>query len=171
MAVNKSDPNEGVIFNIQTDLLGLVDELADEIPFHKVTWGKTGRTLPRKVYRVTDPMDVLEFQSLGKVVRTFEESLGRKVQGLWLNLYESGTDHCPYHRDQYQCNVASFSSGVTREFTTKRDGTGETKKLALTDGTVLYFDEQFNRTHMHSVPPRKRVTERRVSVVAFLDSR
>lgn len=160
--------SEGTIVSFETNLYGLIDELADEIPFQKMKW-RAGRELPRKVYRIESAEEMMRYPSLVTVMKSFEESLGRRVNGVWMNLYENGKDWCPYHKDSYGCDVASFSSGVPRTFATKNDKTGEVKKYTLSDGDILFFDEQFNTTHKHAVPATTKVQDKRVSVVAFLE--
>lgn len=155
---------DGTIFTLETNLWGLVDELSDDVPFHKVQW-KAGRDLPRKVYRV-DSGAVDDIPSVGRVVRVIEESVGRNVASLWLNLYEGGDHWCPYHRDSYGCDVVTFSSGASRTFLTRTKG-GQVEKRVLSDGDLLFFDQEFDDAHLHSVPKEK-VDGNRVSVVAFM---
>lgn len=155
------------LFNVETCSYGLVDELVAEIPFKVALWS-TNRVLPRKVFRMDDMRMLADMPNTSKVVRTIEDTLGRNVGGLWMNLYTDGNDYCPYHKDSYGVDVATFSAGDSRVFKTKSDKTNETTSITLSDGDVLFFDQSFNSGNKHSIPKTKRVTGKRVSVVAFL---
>lgn len=89
-------------------------------------------------------------------------------KGVFLNLYDDGSDYCSYHKDVYGTDVYTISLGSTRDFLVKEDGKGnKAEKYTLKNGDLYYMSEKLHEKHKHSIPKRTRVTEPRISVVFF----
>lgn len=90
------------------------------------------------------------------------------VNGIFCNLYRDGNDYCPYHRDNYGCDVWTLSLGDTRDFLVKEDGTGtRAQSYRLRSGDLYFMDQRLHRTHKHSIPVRKGHKGSRISIVFF----
>lgn len=93
---------------------------------------------------------------------------GVSIQGIFFNLYQNGSDHCPYHRDQYGTDVYTLSLGAQRGFLLKPDDkTQKTISDTLKSGDLYFMDEQIHKTHKHSIPKRVGVNDPRISIVFF----
>lgn len=145
--------------------INLVDTLRQRIPWEQVKWGRTGRFLPRKVCSIS-PDELIELvPELIEAMTFVSESYGR-IHSVWMNLYESGSDYCPYHRDNYNCNVTTLSFGGIREFRIK-DKDGIETKFQLENGDIFMFDQEFNNTYQHSIVKTTKKCSPRVSIVFF----
>ncbi len=91
-----------------------------------------------------------------------------KVLGVFANYYKDGDHYAPYHKDSYGSNALTISFGGAREFLVK-DEEGKVEKYLLENGDVCYFNSQFNDTHKHSVPIRKKMNDPRISLLFFVD--
>lgn len=96
-----------------------------------------------------------------------EQTENVTVHGVFLNLYQNGNDHCPYHRDQYGTDVYTVSLGATRDLLVKPDGLGKTQKITLKSGDLYYMAESLHKDHKHSIPKRSGVLKPRISIVFF----
>jgi alkylated DNA repair dioxygenase AlkB len=155
---------------------GLFSSLVNEIPFQSVKWGSRGRVLPRKVARFAyDEIanDLHRMPVLENVINLFCTQVGVDPSRLafWFNLYEDGNHYTPYHRDSYGCTVYTISFGGSREFLAKNDADGRVERYTLNDGDLMIFDEEWDRTHMHSVPKTKNAAYQvpRISMVIFVE--
>ena len=139
--------------------------LIENIPWKTVTWGKTNRPLPRQVQsmHVHTLLDLVP--NLIEVVSTIQEKYGN-ISSVWMNLYRDGSDHCPYHRDSYDCTVVTVSFGSNRTFKIKDKLSRETS-FTLSNGDIFMFDKAFNDTHQHSIAKTTARTGTRVSLVFF----
>lgn len=147
--------------------IDIIDTLYKNVPWKQVTWGRTGRPLPRKVCS-TYPDNLIQFiPELVEPITSISESYG-KIQSVWMNLYETGSDYCPYHRDNYNCNVATLSFGGTREFRIK-DSNGRETKFTLENGDLFVFDQEFNNEYQHSIVKTTKQCQPRVSLVFFCE--
>lgn len=152
--------------------LGLFSSLRNEIPFQSVKWGSRGHVLPRKIAQFTyeEIMDDLEqMPTLETIINLFCTQVGVNPSRLafWFNLYEDGKHYTPYHRDSYGCTVYTISFGGSRTFLAKDEG-GQVERYILNDGDLMIFDEEWDRTHTHSVPKSTTQQEPRISMVIFV---
>jgi alkylated DNA repair dioxygenase AlkB len=93
-----------------------------------------------------------------------------EVKGIFVNLYGSGEDYTPYHKDSYgNAKTITYSFGATRRFLMKPDDGTKTKAFDLEDGDVFVFTMDDNEKHKHSIPKTTRDGER-ISVVLFCDT-
>lgn len=148
----------------------IVPILKESIPWKTVTWGNTGRPLPRKVQSMDTSTLIQLVPNLIEVVSYIQEKHGN-ISSVWMNLYSTGNDYCPYHRDSYDCTVVTVSFGASREFKIK-DRNGIETSFMLGNGDIFIFDQAFNREYQHSIPkitPKKKTdtTGSRVSIVFF----
>ena len=91
------------------------------------------------------------------------------VVSIFCNLYENGSDHCPYHKDRYGCNIFTLSLGETRDFLTKPDEKGtKSTKYKLESGDLYFMHNDIHANHKHSIPKRKNIKNPRISIVFFL---
>ena len=99
-----------------------------------------------------------------------QDQYGVRVKGVFVNLYNSGDDYAPYHKDSYENinGVFMVSIGGSREFLTKNDETNKITKYLLEDGDLLFFNNHFNNIHKHSIPKRKKMNDKRISVVYYV---
>jgi alkylated DNA repair dioxygenase AlkB len=148
--------------------------LREEIPFQSVKWGNRGRELPRKVARFSYEdiaADLDHMPALENVITLFCTQVGVDPSRLafWFNLYEDGNHYTPYHRDSYGCTVYTISFGGSRDFLAK-DVAGQVERYTLNDGDLMIFDEEWDNSHMHSVPKTKKAGQQaaRISMVIFV---
>jgi hypothetical protein len=89
-----------------------------------------------------------------------------QCEGVFMNLYRDGTDHCPYHSDKYGCDTYTLSLGDTRDFLLKPKATGtNSQSFALGNGDLYYMAKELHTTHRHSVPKRVGSLEPRISLL------
>lgn len=147
----------------------LVGTLIERIPWKEVTW-KTGRKLPRLVQSMDVDTLITLVPEIVEVVSFIRDNYG-KIENVWMNQYRNGSDWCPYHKDSYNCKVITLSLGSTRTFMTKEDVTGRETSHVLKNGDLFVFDEEFNKSHQHSIPKHTRTHSTaispRVSLVFF----
>ena len=105
---------------------------------------------------------------LDELAAIVNSSTGRLVQGAFCNYYHDGREYTPYHRDPYGCDIAGISFGTTRDFYFKADSGGGRTHYRLAHGDLLFFRNEVNGTHRHSVPARTRCHEERINITFFL---
>lgn len=88
-----------------------------------------------------------------------------EVVGIFMNKYNDGSDHCPFHRDQYNTDTFTLSLGEPRDFVTKSDQTKESRTYNLKSGDLYYMSKAFHMCHTHGVPKRARANGTRVSIL------
>ena len=97
-----------------------------------------------------------------------------RVLGVFLNLYEGndsyeGEDYSPYHKDKYCKNgVFTVSVGGLRLLYTRNENTNIITKHLIEDGDLLFFNNDFNNIHKHSIPKLKKYGDPRISIVFFV---
>lgn len=148
----------------ETDANRIFSRLLINIPWQEVQW-KAGRKLPRKVCSLGN--DNKPCAEIAELVRKIEEKYKVRVIGEFCNLYETGDQWTPPHKDSYGCSVFTFSFGATRKFWLQHDETGEKLNYELASGDLFYFDEQTNSTHKHCIPKTKKSVGKRISIVLF----
>jgi len=124
----------------------------------------------RKVWRWDRPTgDPVIDGIFTELIFEVEKHCKVKVQGgVFCNLYRDGNDYCPYHKDQYGCDVWTLSLGSTRDFLVKKDGTGtRAHSWTLKSGDLYYMDQSLHKDHRHSIPARKGRPGSRISIVFF----
>lgn len=151
---------------------GLFASLKEEIPFQSVKWGSREHLLPRKIAQFSYEeiqTELSQMPSLQNVIELFctQIDVDPKNLSFWFNLYEDGKHYTPYHRDSYGCTVYTISFGGSRDFLSKDEG-GRVERYKLNDGDLMIFDEEWDRTHMHSVPKSTTQQDPRISMVIFI---
>ena len=124
----------------------------------------------RKVWRIDEPTtgDTSIDSIFLDLTQELQQQCSVRVQGIFCNLYRTGEDYCPYHRDQYDCDVWTLSLGDTRDFLVKKDGTGtKADTYTLKSGDLYFMDQRLHKTHRHSIPVRKGRKGSRISLVFF----
>lgn len=92
----------------------------------------------------------------------------KECSGVFMNNYINGEDYCPYHKDQYNCDVYTLSLGSSRDLLIKRDGAGQrAERFSLDSGDLYYMSEKLNEDYKHSIPKRKNIKGPRISLVFF----
>ena len=122
----------------------------------------------RYVQRI-DIDDINAYPIISKIINNIQTNYSVVIQGVFVNLYYNGTNYAPYHKDSYGgSGVFTLSIGGSREFLTKHDKTKLVTKYTLEDGDLLFFNNEFNDYHKHSIPIRKRMNSSRISIVCFV---
>lgn len=96
-----------------------------------------------------------------------QSSLGRNVEGVFLNYYENGNDYAPYHADKYNCDTCLISLGETRILRYKHNTTGENTDYNLANGDLLFIPDEINNNYKHSLLKRTKITGSRISILLF----
>ena len=66
-----------------------------------------------------------------------------ECQGVFMNNYNNGNDHCPHHKDQYNCDVYTISLGTSRDLLIKRGGVEQqSEKITLNSGDLYYLSKR-----------------------------
>ncbi len=139
-------------------------QLNTEIPWQYVKW-RTGRNLPRRIYKPTTIGIPPVLFNLRKEV---EDMLECRVLNIWCNHYNSGLEYTPPHQDQYGAHVVTVSFGATRRCVTENILTNQKVEYLLEDGDIFYFSPEYDAHHRHSIP--KTTTKGvgpRISIVFF----
>ncbi len=105
---------------------------------------------------------------LDTIIELIEREFGKIVSGVFANHYRDGNDYAPYHKDQYDCTVASLSLGVSRDFYFQHVSTKDRYRFLLKSGDLLVFKNSVNKKYKHSVPVRKKVKDGRICLTFFL---
>ena len=142
--------------------------LQQRLDWQRPYWS-TGRRLPRKVCSVSiDELLALVPEAVEVIQYISQHYRVNPNIKMWCNLYETGSDWTPYHRDSYDCTVVTVSFGGTRRFLTK--GAEGVVEYQLANGDVFVFAQHFNDQHTHGIPKTTRSVQPRVSLVVFCDS-
>jgi alkylated DNA repair dioxygenase AlkB len=146
-----------------------------EIPFPRLTawYGDPGA-----VYTYSGianrPLDWTP--GLARLRDRLRASLGAGFNSVLLNLYRTGSDSMGWHADDEpelgpRPVIASVSLGAARRFELRSRETGETRRLALEDGSLLVMSGETQHRWRHQVPkeptvraPRLNLTFRTVEV-------
>lgn len=136
-----------------------------------ISWSTFGPSpKSRKVSRWTPGTpgtETVSDQVLLELKHELESRMNTKVQGIFLNLYQDGMDHCPYHRDSYGTDVYTLSLGDKRDLLVKSDQGGASDKYILESGDLYFMAVKLHDGHRHSIPVRKGRKDPRISVVFF----
>lgn len=100
-------------------------------------------------------------------VNKIQINYNTKIMGVFLNLYKNGDDYCSYHRDQYNTDVFTISIGESRDLLLKPDDKTKTSTIKLDSGDLYFMSQLFQTKNKHSIPKRKKITGKRISVVFF----
>lgn len=111
------------------------------------------------------------------IIRTLravaEEMSGIKYNAVLLNQYRDGRDSVNWHADNepgLSGNIASLSLGAIRRFQVREKPKGPIESIELSSGSLLIMPDDYQKTHLHSIPktsrpvgPRINLTFRQVS--------
>lgn len=134
------------------------------VPWTKMKWGRSN--LPRDIFRYddfgSDKIAILEDLAI------FCEAVFQcRVKSMWCNRYSSGADYTPFHQDQYNAHVLTFSFGGDRRFICRNIASQEKTEYLLGHGDVFYFSPSFDDTHEHSIAKTAKKVDARISIVLF----
>ena len=101
-----------------------------------------------------------------QLIQNLEQKEG-KVVGVFLNLYRTGEDYCPYHKDRYGTDNYTLSLGATRDFLIQSDDKSETIKYESASGDLYYMANSLHDNYKHSIPKRKKVGEKCISILFY----
>ena len=119
----------------------------------------------RRVFKYRPPTDFDPI--IGNLKEKIEQEFKTNVIGIFMNLYNDGSDYCPYHRDVYGTDVYTISLGSPRDLLIKQDGKGtRAKKIKLNPGDLYFMAEKLHAEHRHSIPKRANAGPR-ISIVFF----
>jgi len=111
---------------------------------------------------------------LDTIRRAVEEVTGRSYNSVLLNYYRDGRDSMGMHSDNEpelgrEPAIASLSFGATRSFLLRHKESGETLKLPLSDGSLLFMAGALQACWLHGinktskpVDPRLNLTFRKI---------
>lgn len=91
----------------------------------------------------------------------------------WVNVFRHGGDSKNWHHDNYQdrsprpCVTIGLSLGGERELAFQEASNGRVVKVRQRNGDVFAFDGEFNSHFRHSVPPCRKNSKLRVSVIIW----
>lgn len=140
-------------------------EYMKTIPWKTVTWGRTNRPLPRKIYQANYPLDP-NIEPLYPFIAKIQEQDNVIIDGIWCNHYRNGSDHTPYHKDSYKATVYCICLGATRTVNFKSDSNGTVTPIETQSGDMYVFTPEVDKRYKHSVPKRAGAGER-ISIVLF----
>ncbi len=86
-----------------------------------------------------------------------------------VNWYLNGDDYIGHHSDDEKQLIPNspiycFSFGADRDFILKNKVTKENIKLKLTDNSLIIMGGTCQKTHTHSIPKRKKINNKRISI-------
>lgn len=138
--------------------------LDSTVPWTKMKWGRSN--LPRDIFRYDDfgsgKVEILEDLAI-----FCEAAFECRVKSAWCNRYNDGADYTPFHQDQYNSHVITFSFGGARRFICKNISTQKKREYLLGHGDVFYFSPEFDNTHQHSIAKTAKAVDSRISIVLF----
>jgi alkylated DNA repair dioxygenase AlkB len=115
-----------------------------------------------------DPLQFTEtLKNLKKIV---QEECKQTFNSLLLNRYKNGNDKLGWHSDNEKeldskSAIASLSLGAERDFLIRKKQDHGTKfKLPLKHGSLMIMYPPLQEFWDHSLPPRKKVTEKRLNL-------
>lgn len=122
----------------------------------------------RTVHHVSPETNHVVQLAVSAMIEQIELNFPVNCRGIFLNKYTDGDSYCPYHKDQYNCDVYTISLGEHRNLLIKKDERGaKSEKLELNSGDLYILPKILNDTHVHSVPKTKKTKDVRISVVFF----
>ena len=143
--------------------VALFQQMARDVPWVPKMW--RGKALPRLVWHYAEGVSPL----LDVLLCSLKSAFGiERIKGAFCNLYRTGEDYTPYHKDEYGADVMSISLGATRRFIFKEPKKGGRKlTYNLNHGDILMFDEPVNERYQHSVPRMPSVKVARINITVF----
>lgn len=157
------------------DVDNYFDLLHDQIEWTKVQFRK-GVNLPRLVQKYDRPLTIQNGvpEVLIDLKNQIETVFETDVHGIWCNLYESGKDWTPPHKDDYGSDVFTLSFGGSRVCNFIPDNVNDSKynkkiSYTLNDGDLLYFSPLIDSKHKHTIPKTTKKVDPRISIVFFTD--
>lgn len=136
--------------------------LIDEVPWKTMIW-KTGRPLPRKVFRYDIINNIGIIDEILEALRIKME-MNIDILGCFLNFYENENHWLPFHKDQYGTNIISLSFGSTRQFVFQNTKSKNKLTFNLSAGDLIYFPEEVNKEWKHGIMKSKNNIEPRVNI-------
>jgi alkylated DNA repair dioxygenase AlkB len=140
-----------------------------------VPWQEHDRRLFDQVFR--EPRLTAAYRSLGEVpdiglleaVRALSDYYRVTYDGIWMNLYRTGTDSTGWHRDhdscrQLECIVPVLTLGATRRFLIKPRAGGRSIAFRPGSGDLIVMGGRSQQDWVHGVPKEPGITEARISV-------
>jgi alkylated DNA repair dioxygenase AlkB len=115
-------------------------------------------------------LDPLPFTPLLQQIRAaVEAATGRRFNSVLLNYYRNERDSMGMHSDDEpelgpQPAIASVSFGATRRFILRHKRTGQTIKLDLADGSLLFMSGALQQNWLHGVNKQARPAGPRVNL-------
>ena len=115
-----------------------------------------------------DPLPFTE--TLEKLKKIVEQECNQTFDSLLLNKYKNGEDKLGWHSDNEKeldsnAAIASLSLGAERDFFIRRKDNHESKlKILLKHGSLLIMHPPLQEFWDHSLPPRKKVQEKRINL-------
>ncbi len=134
-----------------------------ELQWRKTVWN-SGRELPRLTFSYDEAQPNYALERLIGIV---QENFKVIVKGVWCNLYRTGEDWTPPHKDNHGEHVFTFSFGASRRFVLLRDHDKTKQEFILNHGDLFWFNDETNRNYRHSIPKTKKTVGIRISVVLF----
>ena len=98
------------------------------------------------------------------IIHRVQQHSGRTVISAFLNYYQTGTDYCPFHADQYKSDSYTVSLGGPREFQTRIGNSGPITRYQMKSGDLYFMSRKFHTTHKHSVP-KVSSAKKRISIL------
>jgi len=106
---------------------------------------------------------------INAMIRMVETQFARHVTGVFLNYYENGNEYAPYHADKYESDTCLISLGATRTLRYKHNTTKINTDYELNNGDLLFIPDMLNNNYKHSLLKRTKLTEKRISILLFLE--
>eukprot|EP01091_Cochliopodium_minus_P009959 TRINITY_DN256_c0_g1_i1.p1 TRINITY_DN256_c0_g1~~TRINITY_DN256_c0_g1_i1.p1 ORF type:complete len:252 (-),score=56.33 TRINITY_DN256_c0_g1_i1:58-813(-) len=108
-------------------------------------------------------------ETLHELKKKAEEFCGEKFNFALVNLYRNGEDYIGPHSDDTRdlvpgSSVVSVTLGAERDFVVKRKTDKKTFIFPLPHGSMLVMKDGAQKTYKHSVPKRKKITNKRINI-------
>ncbi len=103
---------------------------------------------------------------LDEIAKEIEQTFDTTVQGISCDLYLTGKAHQPWYSDRKSTSHTFYLTfGVGRDFSFKHIETAKTKKYALGEGDLIYFDKRINKKYKYWVPKRTQVIKPHIVII------